>query len=287
MINTLTLNPAVDKILYVDRFTPNITTRIKRVVDTVGGKGTHVSVNLSLLGVRTRAFGMVHGDTGRRVLSMLSQYDVELLFNEGGRGETRTNYLLNESNGDSTLITEKGVPLTAKDIDAICDTMSAHMSRGDYLVLSGDASNCADPYVYNYMLERLKELELVIFLDTSGESLKKCLATRPFLIKPNLDELETLCGHAVSCDDESVLAAIRELEGSGISVIAVSLGGDGSIVNYFGDIYRVRPPKIDISNTVGCGDSYLSGLLYGFAKGLSPADMLRRATGISAAAAQS
>ena len=50
MINTLTLNPAIDKILYVDRFVKNVTTRIIEQKETLGGKGTHVSLNLSFMG---------------------------------------------------------------------------------------------------------------------------------------------------------------------------------------------------------------------------------------------
>ena len=65
MINTITLNPAIDVIIYLDRFVRNITNRIQSTAVTMGGKGTHVSMNLKLMGSSSRAFGFGFGATGR------------------------------------------------------------------------------------------------------------------------------------------------------------------------------------------------------------------------------
>ena len=288
MINTLTLNPAVDKILYVDEFKRNITTRIKEVKDTIGGKGTHVSIDLSIMGDSSRAFGMAHGPTGKKVIEMLGEYDgldVRFIYRE--EGDTRTNYLLNEKNGDSTLITEKGMQLSEKDIEDITGCLEDNTDKGDFLALSGDASNCPDPYVYNKLLQALEEKEYHVFLDTSGETLKKCIEYRPFLIKPNLDELSYLTGREVEDDDAEIVKAISELDRYMIPVVAVSLGGRGSIVRAGSTVYKVEPPRIDPVNTVGCGDCYLAGLLHGFSRGMEIEDVLAYATGVSAAAAMS
>ena len=56
MINTLTLNPAIDRVLYLGELVKNVTNRIESVTEVIGGKGTHVSINLRLLGVVNRAF---------------------------------------------------------------------------------------------------------------------------------------------------------------------------------------------------------------------------------------
>ena len=68
MINTVTLNPAVDRILYLNRVQKNITNRTRSGVKTVGGKGTHVSMNLAILGIPSRAFGLAYGETGQYIL---------------------------------------------------------------------------------------------------------------------------------------------------------------------------------------------------------------------------
>ena len=69
--------------------------------------------------------------------------------------------------------------------------------------------------------------------------------------------------------------------------MAVSRGGKGSIVKYQGEIYKVHPLKVNVINTIGCGDAYLSGLVYGFEKGMEFPEILKLATAISAATAES
>jgi len=180
MINTITLNPAIDKILYVDRFERNVTTRIRRIRETIGGKGTHVSINLSLMGDKSNAFGVAHGDTGKNVMRMLGEYpEINVLFNYYKEMNTRTNYLLNEKSGDSTLITEKGVEFNAANLADITKRLEENTSEGDFIAFSGDASNSPDPYVYNHILDALAHKNYKTFLDTSGESLKKCMEKHP------------------------------------------------------------------------------------------------------------
>ncbi len=87
--------------------------------------------------------------------------------------------------------------------------------------------------------------------------------------------------------DSDLIGAIRELDRYRIEVIAVSLGGEGSIVRAGDQLFRVRPPKVNVYNTVGCGDCYLGGLLHGFERGMNIEDTLRYATAVSAATAES
>ena len=142
---------------------------------------------------------MSHGNTGRTVIEMLSEYpNISVEFIYRAEHNTRTNYLLNEKSGDSALITEKGVQLSDDDIDAITAKLEQNTENNDFLALSGDASNYHDPFVYNIILEKLRAKQYRVFLDTSGETLKKCIKYVPFLIKPNLDELSYLVGREVA-----------------------------------------------------------------------------------------
>ncbi len=289
MIHTLTLNPAIDRILYLNHFEKNVTNRIKDSLDTIGGKGTHVSINLKLLGQDNTAFGICHGGNGLRVINMLKDYGIHVHFQhytEGSR-ETRTNYLLIEDTTDCTIAAESGVRLEEQELSDLLEKMDKIILPGDYLILSGDASNSPDPSIYNKILHAFRERRLKVFLDTSGKSLKECIQEGPYMIKPNLDELSTLAGYAVPNHDDSIIKAIRSLEPYKVEVIAVSLGGDGSIVRTGDGFYRIHPPKVDVHNTIGCGDCFLAGFVYGTANGYSTEDTLRIATAVSAAPAES
>ena len=289
MIHTLTLNPAIDRILYLNHFEKNVTNRIRETLDTIGGKGTHVSINLKLLGQDNTAFGICHGQNGLRVINMLKEYGIHVQFQHytDSSRETRTNYLLIEDTTDCTIAAESGVRLEEAELSDLLEMMGQVICPGDYLIFSGDASNSPDPSIYNRILHTFKDRDLRIFLDTSGKSLKEFIQEAPYMIKPNLDELSTLAGYAVPNNDDSIIKAIRSLDPYGVEVIAVSLGGDGSIVKTADGFYRVHPPKVDVHNTIGCGDCFLAGFVYGTANGYGTEDILRIATAVSAATAES
>ena len=287
MVNTLTLNPAMDKILYIDQFQRDATNRARRQLLTVGGKGTHVSMTLQKLGVRNRAFGVGYGRIGQTIIRALEEQGIETRFfysDRDGR-ESRTNYvIIEEARGSSTTVAERGVEPTAQEVEWLLGRLERETAPGDALVLAGDASNFQDPMIYSRIIRRLKGKKVRIFLDASGPSLKRSLEEGPYLIKPNRDELAELCGFAIQTDRD-VLNALQKLEPYGIPVVAVSLGGDGSVVKMGGAVYRVRPPEVDAVNTAGCGDSFLSGILYGLEQGLAEEETLDHATAVSAAAA--
>jgi hexose kinase, 1-phosphofructokinase family len=286
LVNTLTLNPAIDKVLYLDKLEKNITSRIQNATETIGGKGTHVSINLKLLGMDSRVFGISHGETGKRIMDYLNDHGLNVCFVKREQSNSRTNYLLVESTHDCTVVAEKGVQLSNGDISDIISLMRREIGGGDYLVLSGDASNCP-PLVYNMILDALKEKKLKVFLDTSGKTLKECIACSPYLIKPNLDELSTLCGRTVTSDAEDVVVAIDSLERYRIEMIAVSLGKKGSIIKSGEGVYRAIPPDVSVFNTVGCGDSFLASLIYGIINKMPLVDSLKLATAVSSATAES
>ena len=153
--------------------------------------------------------------------------DVAFLHRDGA--ESRTNYLFVEGNNDCTIVAEKGVALDERDLTELVASLSTRTAAGDMLVLSGDAGNCPNPFVYNTIMEALADRDLRVFVDTSGPALARCVERGPFLIKPNLSELSTLCGREVSGREEDILRALDQLDAYGIQIIAVSLGSAGSV----------------------------------------------------------
>lgn len=288
MIYTLTLNPAVDKIFYLSQVVSCTTNRIQRQTQAVGGKGTHVSINLGSLGIENKALGFTYGETGEFIRRAMQVGGVTPMFCHHAEGESRTNYLIiEESTGSCTILAEKGTPPTAENMKELKDLMDSVLQTGDWLVLSGDASNCPDPFVYNSFIREYSKKGVRIVLDSSGETLVNALSEKPYLIKPNQDELAQIMGNRISGMEETAACAQSLYEQYGIPYIAVSMGGEGSVFRTPKGVLFARPPRAKVRNTAGCGDCFLAGLLCGLSTGLDEERTLRLATAVSAATAES
>lgn len=287
MISTLTINTAIDKLLFIDAWSKNNTNRIKKTAEVLGGKGTHVAINLSNLGVDSRCFGVIRGEVGLRIKSILgarANIDVKMLYyNEGN---SRSNYAIIEDDRTCTLVAEKGEMVEGDICRELVETISANTCAGDHIVLSGDASNTEIPFIYNVIMDRLRDRNVKVFLDTSSQNLIEGIKGKPFLVKPNVDELSQVVGRPVT-SEAGIRSAMDAILSKGIEVVAVSCGGDGSFVASKDIAYRVYPLAVDVRNTIGCGDAYLTGLVYGFSKGMSMEETLLIATAVSAATAES
>ena len=117
MILTVTLNPAMDRLMFVDGFKFNVTNRAYRRENCVGGKGTHVSANLACLGERSIATGIAMGPTGRQIIDSLQAFGVECDFEFSDQGDSRTNYVLLDGRS-STLICERGPEMPPEVLEA-------------------------------------------------------------------------------------------------------------------------------------------------------------------------
>ena len=66
------------------------------------------------------------------------------------------------------------------------------LKEGDYLVLSGSVPSNLGNSFYAEIMELLNKKQVKVVVDTIGENLKNALQWNPFLIKPNVEELEDL-----------------------------------------------------------------------------------------------
>jgi 1-phosphofructokinase family hexose kinase len=288
LIFTITLNPAIDKILFLDEFQRSRTNRLSQTLETIGGKGTHVSINLSLQGVPSTALGIALGENGRKITRKLHAWGVGVQFLQYDLPgmESRTNYEIVESASHTcTMLTERGPILPASITDDLVNQLRSLVKAGDMLVLTGDASNVEDTGIYSKLTRLAKGLGSKVFLDASGHYLKEGLQSGPFLIKPNLEELCFIAGRVLKTADE-IVAAMQELDGYNIPMIAMTWGGEGAIVKNGQGFYRVYPIEVKTVNAGGCGDAFLSALVAGIENGTEIEETLKRAAAIAAAAAE-
>ena len=286
MILTVTLNPALDRILFIPAFVSGNANRIYRRENCIGGKGAHVSYNLADLGVASTATGIAMGPDGQVFMQSLLDRGVRCDFYvPQSDGNTRTNYIIVEDTGVCSQVCEKGPTITPEMLDAYLAFYTKRAQDADIIVISGNASN----YVFaegssfqQALLNAGKEAGARVVLDANGTSLKEGVTCSPFLIKPNEQELHELTGMPTDTD-ENILAAIRSLDPYGIGIVAVTLGGRGSILRVYDKYYRASVSAAKLRNEVGCGDAFMAGFLYGIVRELPPKECIAFATACGAA----
>lgn len=289
MIYTLTLNPAIDKVLFLAELQASKTNRLNRTIETIGGKGTHVSIGLKLLGVSSIALGISLGDNGKKIQRMLANWGVEnrFLHYDLDQMESRTNYEIVElKTRVCTMLTEQGPILPTFMTNDLIAQITMTLLPGDALVLTGDASNVEDKAIYSKLIDVAKNTGAQIYLDASGAYLKEALPSSPLLIKPNLEELSFLAGRDLHSEAE-IIQAMQELDSFGIQIIAMTWSGNGAIVKNGADFFRVEPVKVNAINEGGCGDAFLSAMIAGLAQELPFIEILKTASAVAAATAES
>ena len=282
MIGTVTLNTAIDKRYIINRLSMGDVNRVRECMYTAGGKGINVSRVARLAGERVMATGFVGGHAGEYILQEIERQGIEPFFVRT-KGESRSciNLFDCESHRQTELL-EPGEFVTQEEQARLLEHVDTMASQCEVIVISGSAPRGVNPDLYSQIIRLTGRKGKKALLDTSGEMLRLSLQARPFLIKPNSDEIKTLTGISPGTESEVIREAVR-LHHMGVEIVAVSLGGDGAVIACNNGTYRVRVPKVDPVNTVGCGDSMMAGFAVGLARGYTTQEMIRYACAVSVA----
>lgn len=265
MIGTITLNPTVDRRYLIKTLAKNTVSRTDKYEVFPGGKGINASKVLRILNNEVTAFGFLGGFTGEFVRTELNEIGVIDQFTIID-GSTRTCVNIIDSNSDNIEVLEKGPLISRSSIDELLDNFKKEVKHLEVVAIGGSLPQGVEIDIYSELIEIATSRGKKVILDTSGDALLKNLKAKPFLIKPNRDELSQISN--IELDSEAAIkrAGSIALE-KGARNVAVSLGGQG--MYFFGEEgnYKVTIPKIDVQNAVGSGDSSVAGFAYSFSKG--------------------
>lgn len=261
MIYTLTLNPSLDYTIVLDNFHIGKVNRTAEENLYPGGKGINVSIVLKRLGVESVALGFLAGFTGNEIERLAKEAGCSTDFIRLKDGYSRINVKIRM--GKESEINARGPEITGEDMDALFGRLDG-LAPEDFLVLAGSIPAGLPSDSYERILRRLKEKKVKAVVDAEKDLLVNALKYRPFLIKPNRDELGAIFGVKLKSGDEIIHYAKR-LQKMGAENVLVSMAGDGAILAASdGRILRALPPSGKVVNSVGSGDSMVAGFLAGY-----------------------
>ena len=281
MITTITFNPSIDRMYRVSSLNIGEVQRAASVKSTAGGKGINVTKVCKILQEEPLAMGFLGGYNGEFIKGELEKLEIKSKFTKINQ-ETRNCLNIITDDKVSTELLEKGPALQEGDLQKFENDMNEVIKNTKILVASG--SYCQNiPLDYYEKLGNLcRENNVKFILDTSGEPLKVALKSKPYLIKPNTDEIKQLLDIDINSKEE-IISAGKKLVEMGAENVCISLGKDGMIYLNSKEVYEVKVPKIEAVNTVGSGDSTIAGFSVGILRGYDIKDILKlsNACGIS------
>ncbi len=284
MYYTLTLNPALDYVVKLSQLNIGNTNRSEAEELRFGGKGINVSYILSQLGVDNIALGFIAGFTGDELQHLLKFNGIKTDFIRLNEGNTRINIKIKgqketEINASGPVIDETALEKLFKKLDVL--------KSGDTLVLSGSVPKSLPDNIYEQIMQRLCYNDVRFVVDASKDVLLKSLKFKPFLIKPNIDELCETLGVDIKTD-EQIISAAEYLRNRGAKNVLVSRGEKGAVLlDSRGFVHYAPAHSIKPLDTVGAGDSMVAGFLAGFDEDLGYENALRLALAAGGATAAS
>ncbi|MFJ9892823.1 1-phosphofructokinase family hexose kinase [Streptomyces sp. NPDC091280] len=278
MILTVTLNTALDITYRVRELRPHGTHRVSEVSERPGGKGLNVARVLAALGHEVTVTGFVGGSTGRAVQDQLTGTPGVLDALVPVSGATRrTTAIVDESSGDTTQLNEPGPTVASAEWSAFQEAYESLLHGVSAVALCGSLPPGVPVGAYAGLVRTARGAGVPVLLDTGGEPLRRGVAARPDIVKPNADELAELTGS----HDPS--RATRDARRRGARTVVASLGAGGLLAATPEGTWHATPPARMRGNPTGAGDSAVAGLLSGLVERLPWPDRLARAVALSAA----
>ena len=256
---TVTLNPAVDKTVWVDQLHIGGLNRVRGAREDAGGKGINVSRAVCAFGGQTLAMGFLGGRQGAFIRETLDQSGIESCFTMIG-GETRTNVKAVGDDGSVTEINEAGPAVTDAELARFYQDLETQVRENDLVVLSGSAPKGVPKTIYAELIRLAHRHGARALLDADGALFQEGLSAKPDIIKPNMNELTAYCEeqHIVmegGEEKERALSAARVLAKRGIAEILVSMGEQGAVLMTEREVWYAPAVPVAVCSTVGAGDT--------------------------------
>jgi 1-phosphofructokinase len=278
------LNPALDSVITIDSFVSGSTYRDVASHVFPAGKGINVANTVQVLGEEACVIGCIPERDMARFVAYAERCGLQHHFFPTS-GNCRTNVTIVERKERiATHINSACGELPPRIQEEFLQFLNTRLSAGDQCCFSGSLPRGFDDDAYARMIKLCAEARVHSFFDSRDQPLRLGVRAKPLVLKPNIAELEGLFGEQIKGVHHIALKGKKLLD-MGVAFVFISLGSDGMIALHDNDCLLCEPPQVKSTDTVGCGDALMGGILTAWRRKFSFSEICRLAVACGAAKA--
>jgi 1-phosphofructokinase family hexose kinase len=273
LIVTLTVNPAIDRTISVDRLAFEDRAYINSSRESAGGRGINASRVIQSFGGQTLAVLISGGDTGKRLEEHLSGcgYPIAVV---PIQNDIRTNLTITDKQGLTVNLNEAGPTLSKSELAHVERVVLQSLRKAQWLMVCGSLPPGVPPSFYARLIAMAREKKVNTLLDADGDALREGLDARPTVVAPNQQEAERLLGRTLLTRAHFLEAAFQ-IRAMGAESVLLSVGSRGAVGAFADGLLEALPPRIDALCPIGSGDALAAAYTWSASRNASPAEALR------------
>jgi 1-phosphofructokinase family hexose kinase len=273
LIVTLTINPAIDRTISVDRLAFEDRARISSSRESAGGRGIIASGVIHSFGGPTLAVLTSGGEKGKRLEQLLagSGFPVAVV---PIRNEIRTDLTITDKHGLTIHLNEMGPELAAEEVARVEKIVRERIEGATWLMLCGSLPPGVPAAFYGKLISLARRKKVKTLLHTSGEALREGVEERPTVVTPNQQEAERLLGGTLLTRTQ-VLEAAEQIRKMGAESVVMSLGSRGAVAAFADGLVVASSPPIDSVCPIGSGDALAAAYAWAMFRDAKPGDAVR------------
>lgn len=282
MILTVTLNPAIDKILILNNFEIHKLHRLEAdeiSLITPGGKGVNIAYTLKILGNDVIASGFAGGHAGHMLCDAVREIGITTNF-VFTKGNTRTNTsILDRANETLTEINDFGQEIPVEDVEFFIENYIKLLNRIELVVIAGSIPRGVPMNIYNRLIELAREHNKKVIIHTSPTYTEELIKCSPFVINPDMRSNHELFGKPIDGIPQFLETGRNILSKSPDTEFVIFTHRIENVVAVTKDkAYIIRPSNLKIINMLGYADAYLAGFIHAYMQNLPTANILQYAS---------
>ena len=255
-IITLTLGPAFDMHCHADSLALDHENLVYMDLCQAGGKGVNISralVNNGTANLALLVLGQENAD------SFMRNLDIDGVTYEAITvpGRIRENITIHTGSTE-TRISFPGFRVEPDVLPQVEARLLALVDDETIVTMTGRTAEGMAVADVMEMLRKAAAKGAKIVVDSRSFSLADLKELKPWLIKPNQEEISAYLGREIS-SLEQTLAEAKALHADGIANVMISMGGDGALLVCDEGTFIAVPPKVEVQSTIGAGDSSIAG----------------------------